>query len=85
MQVDKVSGLSRHRQEVDLIMSEARQLPVAEQLTVNRARSGTVDITGAKAFLTSPLLRQWFVVRVIPLFNRSPWGGALMMISECHD
>ena len=70
-----MSGLSRHGQEVDIIMSEARQLPVAERLTVNQARSGTVDLTGAKVFLTSPHLRPRFVVRVIPLFNRSPWGG----------
>lgn len=38
-------------------MTEARQLPAQEHLTVQRVKDGAVDLTGAHLFLTNPAIR----------------------------
>lgn len=38
-------------------MTEARQLPAQEHLTVQRVKDGAVDLTGAHLFLTQPNIR----------------------------
>ena len=52
--------MSLEKRQVLAIMAEARRLPPDEQLTVNRATTGTVDLTGAKAFLTNDAMRTRF-------------------------
>ena len=46
--------------QVLAIMAEARRLPPDEQLTVNRAKPGSVDLMGAKAFLCDDAMRTRF-------------------------
>lgn len=47
----------RHRRMIDSVMTEARQLPAQEHLTVQRVKEGSVDLTGARLFLTKADMR----------------------------
>ena len=49
---------AHYRRVTDDVMSEARQLPPQEHLTVQRVKEGVVDLTGARLFLTKEHLRK---------------------------
>jgi hypothetical protein len=47
----------RNQRLFEAVMTEARQLPAQEHLTVQRVKDGAVDLTGAHLFLTQPNIR----------------------------